>query len=355
MKTKILITGGAGFVGSSLAISLTMKYPDYQIICMDNLSRKGSELNLPRLQSAGIKFINGDIGNKEGFNSVGVVDFILECAAEPSVMAGINSSIDSLFNTNLIGTINCLEFAKKCNGTFLFLSTSRVYPIEPIEKLLFTETENRFELTDKQLVAGVTAKGIAENFSLEGYRSFYGTTKLASELIINEYNRFYGLKSVINRCGVITGPWQMGKVDQGVVVLWLAKHFWKKKLSYIGYGGEGKQVRDMLHVKDLFRLVDWEIHNLDKVNGMTFNAGGGKPISVSLKELTTLSEDITGNKIQIDKVPENRQADIRIYLTDNSKVTAATGWEPSITPKEILEDIYLWLQENQEALESILS
>jgi CDP-paratose 2-epimerase len=355
MKSRILITGGAGFVGSSLAMAFREKYQEYEIICLDNLRRKGSELNLARFQSAGIRFVHGDIRNKEDFQSVGAVDFVLECSAEPSVMAGINSSVDYLINTNLVGTINCLEFAKSCGASFVFLSTSRVYPIEPIEQLLFSETENRFELTDKQLHAGVTAKGLAENFPLEGYRSFYGTTKLASELLINEYNHFYGVKSVINRCGVITGPWQMGKVDQGVVVLWLAKHFWKKKLSYIGYGGEGKQVRDILHVKDLFRLVDWEIHNLEKVNGKTLNAGGGRGVSVSLKELTALCEEITGNKIEIDKVPENRAADIRIYLTDNSKITSITGWEPLIKPKEILQDIYFWLRENEKALEPILS
>ncbi len=355
MKSKILITGGAGFVGSSLAIAFREKYPEYEIICFDNLRRKGSELNLSRFIAAGIKFVHGDIRNKEDFQSVGGVDIVIECSAEPSVLAGINSTVDYLLNTNLVGTIHCLEFAKNNKAAFVFLSTSRVYPIEPIEQLLFTEAEARFELTDIQELPGVSSKGIAENFPIDGYRSFYGASKLSSELLITEYNHFYGVKSVINRCGVLTGPWQMGKVDQGVVVLWLAKHFWKKKLSYIGYGGEGKQVRDMLHVKDLFRLVDWEIHNLEKVNGMTLNAGGGRDVSVSLKELTLLCQEITGNIIPIDSVPENRQADIRIYLTDNSKITKITGWKPAISSKEILEDIYFWLRENQQALEPILS
>ena len=355
MNTRILITGGAGFVGSSLAIAFREKYAEYEIICFDNLRRKGSELNLNRFLKAGIQFVHGDIRNKEDFQSVGVVDVVIECSAEPSVLAGINSSTDYLLNTNLIGTINCLEFAKNCKANFIFLSSSRVYPIEPIEQLLFTEEENRFELTDIQEISGVSSNGIAENFPMDGYRSFYGASKLSSELLITEYNHFYGLKSVINRCGVLTGPWQMGKVDQGVVVLWLAKHFWKKKLSYIGYGGEGKQVRDVLHVKDLFRLVDWEVHNLDKVNGMTLNAGGGREISLSLKELTALCQEITGNKIEIDSVPENRQADIRIYFTDNTKITKLTGWKPAISSKEILEDIYFWLRENEHALEPILS
>lgn len=355
MKFRILITGGAGFVGSSLALAFKQKYHEYEIVCFDNLRRKGSELNLPAFSKAGIQFVHGDIRNKEDFHSIGEVNAIIECSAEPSVLAGINSSVDYLINTNLVGTINCLDFAKANNASFVFLSTSRVYPIEPIEKLNYTSTETRFELSENQTLAGVSSQGISESFPLEGYRSFYGASKLASELLIAEYNHFYGVKSVINRCGVITGPRQMGKVDQGVVVLWLAKHFWKKKLSYIGYGGEGKQVRDILHVKDLYRLVDWELHHLEKVNGMTMNAGGGHEVSVSLCELTALCEEVTGNKINIEKIPANRQADIPIYLTDNKLITSVTGWTPQIKPHEIIEDIYFWLKENQAELEPILS
>jgi CDP-paratose 2-epimerase len=173
-------------------------------------------------------------------------------------------------------------------------------------------------------------------------------------LFIQEYKQFFGLRTVINRCGVLTGPWQMGKIDQGVVVLWLAKHFWNQSLSYIGYGGKGKQVRDMLHTDDLFRLIDWQIHHLDKVNGEIFNVGGGRAISLSLKEMTALCEEITGHKIAIQEVPENRAADIRIYITDNSKVTETTGWKPEISPKQIFEEIYEWMKSNEQQLASIL-
>ena len=169
---------------------------------------------------------------------------------------------------------------------------------------------------------------------------------IVGELFIQEYKQFFGLKTVINRCGVLTGPWQMGKIDQGVVVLWIAKHFWNQPLSYIGYGGTGKQVRDMLHTDDLFRLIDWQMHHLDEINGEIFNVGGGTAISLSLNEMTTLCEEITGNKIPIKQVPENRTADIRIYITDNSKVTAKTGWKPQISPKQIFSEIYEWIKEN---------
>jgi CDP-paratose 2-epimerase len=146
----------------------------------------------------------------------------------------------------------------------------------------------------------------------------------------------------------------MGKIDQGVVVLWLAKHFWNQQLSYIGYGGKGKQVRDMLHTADLFRLIDWQMHNIDAINGEIFNVGGGREISLSLQEMTTLCQEITGNKIPIAEVPENRTADIRIYITDNSKVTAKTGWKPEISTKQIFEEIYEWMKANEQQLAGIL-
>lgn len=354
MTKNILITGGAGFVGSSMALQLKAKYPTYEIYVLDNLKRRGSELNIPRLKAANIHFVHGDIRNKEDFDGLPKIDLILEASAEPSVLAGIDSTPDYLINTNLSGTINCLNFATKNKSDFIFLSTSRIYPIETIESINFTEATTRFEIAEQQTIKGFSKNGISEDFPLDNYRSLYGTTKLASELFIQEYKQFFGLKTVINRCGVLTGPWQMGKIDQGVVVLWIAKHFWNQPLSYIGYGGTGKQVRDMLHTDDLFRLIDWQMHHLDEINGEIFNVGGGTEISLSLNEMTTLCEEITGNKIPIKQVPENRTADIRIYITDNSKVTAKTGWKPQISPKQIFSEIYEWIKENEQQLASIL-
>ena len=351
---NILVTGGAGFVGSALAISLKVNYPHYNIFALDNLKRRGSELNLSRLKKNGIEFIHGDIRNKEDFDSIPAVDAVIEASAEPSVLAGLNGTPDYLINTNLVGTVNCLNYALKHKANFIFLSTSRVYPIKAIESLNFVEEETRFSLADQQPVAGVSSKGISEDFPLNGARSLYGTTKLASELIIQEYNEFYNLKTVINRCGVITGPWQMGKVDQGVMVLWIAKHFFNQKLGYFGYGGTGKQMRDMLHVADLYRLVDWQLHHIDQVNGEILNAGGGLDSSASLQELTKICQEVTGNIIPIDRVAETRTADIRLYVTDNTKVTNLTGWKPEIGIKQIVEEITAWLSENEADLAPIL-
>ncbi len=356
ISKTILITGGAGFVGSWLAISFKKKYPHYQIVCLDNLKRRGSELNIPRLTDVGVKFIHGDIRNKEDFESVTEnIDLIMDASAEPSVLAGIQSTPDYLLNTNLTGTINCLNFAVKNKSDFIFLSTSRVYPIEKIEEINFEERQTRFAISDTQVISGVSSKGISESFPLDGYRSLYGASKLSSELIINEYNQFYNLKTVVNRCGVLTGPWQMGKIDQGVVVLWMARHFWKKSLCYIGYGGLGKQARDMLHINDLFRLVDIQAHEMNKYSKHTFNVGGGNEVSLSLKELTVMCEKITGNRIEIEKVIESRQADIRIYITDNSKIKKISGWEPQIMPEQILQEIFEWMLNNEKSLKPILS
>ncbi len=351
---NILITGGAGFIGSALAFEIKKANPNTNIYCLDNLKRRGSELNIPRLKKEGIYFVHGDIRNKEDFDGLPPIDLIIEASAEPSVLAGINSTPDYLLNTNLVGTINCLNFALKNKSDFIFLSTSRIYPIKNIEKSVYSETETRFELAENQTIIGLSKNGISENFPLNGTRSLYGASKLTSELIIQEYGETYGIRTVINRCGVLTGPWQMGKSDQGVVVLWAARHFWKKNLSYIGYGGSGKQVRDILHTSDLYQLIDWQIKNLDKIHGETYNVGGGTDVSVSLLELTNYCENITGNKIEISKVAETRQADIPIYITDNTKITTLSGWKPQIKPQQIMNEIFDWITANEKDLENIL-
>jgi CDP-paratose 2-epimerase len=352
---KILITGGAGFVGSSLAIRLKQKYPQYTVCCLDNLKRRGSELNLPRLAAQGIQFVHGDVRNREDLYALSGITTIIEASAEPSVLAGLDNAPDYLINTNLMGAVNCLYLAAKEKADFIFISTSRVYPIETVNNISFTERDTRFTFAEQQEIKGVTKAGIAEDFPTEGYRSIYGATKLAAEMLIGEFNKFCQVRTVINRCGVLTGPWQMGKVDQGVVVLWVARHFWKKDLGYFGYGGQGKQVRDILHIDDYFRLIDYQIHHMDKVDGRLFNVGGGADVSVSLRELTALSETVSGNSVNIAAVKEDRQADIRIYLTDNSLVTGLTGWKPTISPAQIVADIHRWLSENEQMLKPILS
>jgi CDP-paratose 2-epimerase len=352
---QVLITGGCGFVGSNIALQLKLDYPQAQIVAMDNLKRRGSELNITRLSAAGIKVLHGDIRNTEDFNEIGKIDLLIEAAAEPSVLSGINSTPDYLLNTNLLGTINCMNFASKHKAKVVFLSTSRIYPIAALCKIKYSQTDTRFTINEQQDFEGISPKGVAENFPLNGARSFYGTSKLSSELLIHEYGEFYDVPYIINRCGVLTGPWQMGKIDQGVVVLWLAMHFWKKQLSYIGFGGQGKQVRDILHVQDLYDLVKIQLQDFDKYDKGTYNVGGGLQTSLSLQEMTALCEKITGNKISISNVAETRPADIPIYITDNTKITELSGWQPKRNAEQIFTEIFEWMQQNEQHIKNLLT
>jgi CDP-paratose 2-epimerase len=351
----ILITGGAGFVGSNLALYLKQNYNNYEVTVLDNLKRRGSELNILRLKAAGITFLHGDIRNAEDFEQINHdIDYLIESSAEPSVMAGVGSSPKYLINTNLNGTINCLYLAKERKSKVIFLSTSRVYPVEPLNNCSYNETETRFEFSNDQSLPGISAEGVSEQFPLNGYRTLYGTTKLASELMFPEFLQTYTVPYIINRCGVLTGPWQMGKVDQGVAVLWMSAHFWKKKLSYIGFEGSGKQVRDILHVHDLCLLLDEQIHQFDKFSGDVFNVGGGLQNAMSLKELTSVCTNVTGTKIEIEADKKQREGDIRIYVTDNSKIYKKTFWRPKRTVEETMQEIYQWIQQNEAQLKNIL-
>jgi CDP-paratose 2-epimerase len=355
MPEQVLVLGGAGFIGSSLAIHLKKLHSDWQIICFDNLRRRGSELNLSRLKALEIEFIHGDIRSPSDLDPIVLnVTTIIDCSAEPSVLAGF-SSPQYVLQTNLVGTINILELARQTQARLLFLSTSRVYPIAPLKSLRLKELPTRFEIAPEQQIAGISPLGVAEDFPLPGHRSLYGATKLASELLIEEYREAYGLQAIIDRCGVITGPWQMGKVDQGVFVLWAAAHYFQKPLHYIGYGGTGKQVRDLLHVADLATLIDYQLCHFADLDGEIFNVGGGTDNSLSLVETTQLCQSIIDRSTSIAITPEERAGDIPIFITDSSKVMARTGWRPTIDPEATLQSIYDWIVENEAILKSVLT
>jgi CDP-paratose 2-epimerase len=352
LPESILITGGAGFVGSSLALHLKNNFPRARVVCMDNLYRRGSELNLPRLQNAGIEFAKGDIRRAEEFPS-GPFEFLIECSAEPSVLAGYGESPDYLMETNLFGTYRCLEKAREWKSKTIFLSTSRVYPISILEKHPWTEQPTRFAWND---VSGavISSRGVTENCAMTAARSLYGWTKFASESLIEEYRAGFGLRAVTNRCSVIAGPWQMGKVDQGVVALWVFRHYFGKPLKYIGYGGAGKQVRDMLHVADLCDLIAEQISNFEKWEGWLGNVGGGLEISASLLELTGICKKIIGRKAPIAAETENRQADLRIFLADSSKLFSRTNWRPKRGVKKIVADVFDWVRANEKELKPLV-
>jgi CDP-paratose 2-epimerase len=351
---RVLITGGAGFIGASLALGLAASHPDWDVVALDNLRRRGSELNLPRLREAGIEFRSGDVRELQDLLEVGEVDALIECSAEPSVMAGVDGSPDYVVRTNLHGAFNCLEMARRCDAQVVFLSTSRVYPVAALERLELEEAPTRFELRDDQPLSGASSRGIAEDFPLSGARTIYGATKLAAELLIEEYAAAYGLRAVIDRCGVVAGPWQMGKVDQGVFTYWMLAHHYQRSLQYIGFGGSGKQVRDLLHVADLLDLIEEQLAEPDRWAGATVNVGGGLDCSLSLLETTELCREITGSIVDVRPAGEDRPGDIPIYLSDCARLNEMTDWRPKRDPRQILTDIHAWIVEHEHALAGAL-
>jgi CDP-paratose 2-epimerase len=339
---RVLITGGAGFVGANLAVSLAGRHPDWELVAFDNLKRRGSELNLPRLKAAGVRFVHGDIRSPGDLLALERIDAMVECSAEPSVMAGVGGSTDYVVHANLLGAYNCFELARRDGAQVVFLSTSRVYPYEALDAMAFAEAETRFELTE--------VAGVAEDFPLAGRRTFYGATKLSAELLLEEYD----LPWTVNRFGVIAGPWQMGKVDQGVFTFWALAHHLGRPLSYIGYGGAGKQVRDLLHVADVVDLIDEQLGDPQRWRGVTANAGGGREISLSLRETTALCAELTGTEVPVTPAGEDRPGDVRIYVSDCSKLFAMTDWRPRRDPRTIIADTVDWIRANEELVVSAL-
>jgi CDP-paratose 2-epimerase len=343
LPDRILVTGGAGFVGASVCLALAERHPGAEVVALDSLKRRGSELNLPRLREAGVRFVHGDVRSREDLLALEPVEAIVECSAEPSVLAGMGSGADFVVQTNLVGAHHCLELARRDDAQLLFVSTSRVYPVKPLEQLHLETRDDRFVLTDDQPVPGASAAGISEVFPLEGARTLYGATKLAAELLVAEYADAFGVRTVVDRCGVIAGPWQMGKVDQGVFTHWLLSHHAGRPLTYLGYGGSGRQVRDLLHVDDFCELVLEQLADPDGWHGATVNVGGGLSGSLSLRETTALCREITGREVPVEPVLEHRPGDVPLYVSDCTRLFARTDWRPRRTPRAVLEDTYEWI------------
>jgi CDP-paratose 2-epimerase len=355
MARTLLLTGGAGFIGSSLALAFKARHPDDRIVALDNLRRRGAELNVARLRAAGVEFRHGDVrapADLEPFAPA--LDVIVECSAEPSVLAGRDGQPRYVVDTNLTGCLNCLELARTSGARFVFLSTSRVYPTATLARLRYEARGTRFHLLDEQPVPGASVRGIAEDFPLGGVRTLYGATKLASELLIAEYVDMFGVRAVVNRCSVVSGPWQMGHAEQGVFAHWMLAHVLHRPLAYIGFGGEGRQVRDVLHIADLAQLIERQLVATDGWNGEALNAGGGAGNAVSLAEFTAICESLTGVHLDIASIPETRPGDVPVYVTDNSRIEARFGWRPVRGVADVAHDLHAWATANAAALAAAL-
>ncbi len=353
---RILITGGAGFVGSALARSLKLSIPDLTVVSFDNLKRRGSELNLTLLRESGIEFVHGDARSRTDLSVMdGAFDLLIDASAEPSVHAGSAGAPDYVVETNLMGTFNCLDFARERGSRFILLSTSRVYSIEPLRAIHLIEGKTRFEISDTQTISGISREGLSEEFPTHLARSFYGASKLGAEQLTQEFAQTCGLQTVILRCGVIAGPGQFGKADQGVFTMWVAHHHFKRPVRYMGFGGAGKQVRDLLHIQDLCELIVNIVASPGECSGDVVNVGGGHERSISLMELTEICRTVVGNSVVTSGTPETAGFDVPIYISDCRKLFARSSWRPRRSVEKLVSDTHHWIRENESALKPLFT
>ena len=342
MKKKILVTGGCGFIGTNLCIYLKKKH--YLVYSLDNLSRKGSIYNFKLLSDLKIKNFKFDIFNFKKVNSLPKFDLIIDCCAEAAVEVS-RKDIDRVVNTNLIGTLNILKKAKKDNTKIIFLSSSRVNSIKTISKM-FQNHDFKNQLKIK--------KTINENFDTNSPKSIYGLTKHVSEMFIEEFAFAFNLKYIINRLGVVSGPLQFGKQDQGFVSLWIWRHITKKKLKYIGFGGFGNQVRDILHINDLCEIIEIQIKSLNTIFNKTFTIGGSLKNSISLKKLTLICQKITNNKIKFSRVKKTSIYDLPYFVSSNKFVSRVYKWKPKRNIYDIINDTHNWLESQKKIIKKFM-
>jgi CDP-paratose 2-epimerase len=338
---KILITGICGFVGSVLAKSWLEAAPGVEIYGLDNFIRPGSENNRNVLRQMGIKLFHGDIRLASDFETLPAVDWVIDAAANPSVLAGVDGLISSrqLLEHNLLGTVNILEYCRRSSAGFILLSTSRVYSIAALAEIPLEPMNGAFRLKPEQsLPPGLTARGVGESFSTNPPISLYGGTKLASEVLALEYGEAFSLPIWINRCGVLAGGGQFGRADQGIFAYWLNAWLRRRPLSYIGFGGEGYQVRDGLHPRDLLPLLLKQTKSGMAISTRVINLGGGIDNAMSLAQLSQWCRDRFGPH-EVTPRQENRRFDVPWMVMDATLAGQLWDWRPQTPLVAILEEI----------------
>jgi CDP-paratose 2-epimerase len=350
---RILITGICGFVGSTLARALHAA--GHQVTGFDNFIRPGSETNRAPLEKLGIQVLTADLRDIAAMNALPAADFVLDAAANPSVLAGVDGKTTSreLVDHNLTGTISILEYCKAHKAGFILLSTSRVYSIPPLTSLPLESAADAFRLSPSAagLPAGVSPAGLTENFATQAPISLYGATKLASEAMALEYGETFGFPVFINRCGVLAGAGQFGRADQGIFAYWINAWLQKRPLKYLGFGGLGHQVRDCLHPRDLLPLLEKQFTapKMD-VGDRLVNLSGGAASAMSLKQLSDWCTTRFGaHPVVQDGTP--RPFDIGWIVLDHAKATTLWNWKPATPTRAILGEIATHAEQNPGWLE----
>ncbi|HRJ46578.1 MAG TPA: NAD-dependent epimerase/dehydratase family protein [Opitutaceae bacterium] len=349
---RILITGICGFVGSTLARELIAA--GHQVTGFDNFIRSGSETNRAPLEKLGAKIITADLRDARAMDALPAADFVVDAAANPSVLAGVDGKTSSreLVDHNLTGTINVLEYCKAHKAGFILLSTSRVYSIPPLATLPTVVRDDALAPdATKPLPAGLTAAGLDESFATQAPVSLYGATKLASEAMALEYGETFGFPVFVNRCGVMAGAGQFGRADQGIFAYWINAWLRKRPLKYLGFGGHGHQVRDCLHPRDLLPVLEKQFAapTLAAADRLA-NFSGGAASAMSLKQLSEWCAQRFGpHTVVQDGTP--RPFDIGWMVLDHAKATRLWNWHPATATPTVLEEIARHAEQNPGWLE----
>jgi len=350
---KILVTGICGFVGSTVAKAWLEAEPGLEVIGLDNLDRPGSEQNRIILKKLGVRMFHGDIRASSDFESLPPTDWVIDTAARPGVLSGIDNMTSSrqLIEHNLLGTVNILEYCRKHSAGFILISTSRVYSIAPLSSVFVEQIGESFHLAKNQVFpSGLSNFGVSENFSTSPPVSLYGSTKLASELLALEYGETFGFPVWINRCGVLAGAGQFGMADQGIFAFWINSWLCRRPLTYIGFGGKGHQVRDCLHPRDLVSLLKKQTDLEAQTSIRVVNLGGGSANAISLAELSLWCKERFGEHI-IASNPETRRFDVPWLVMDSRLAGDVWGWRPETALEDILEEIARHAEQNPGWLE----
>jgi CDP-paratose 2-epimerase len=343
---RILITGGAGLVGSHCAEIFALKNRKNKVIVLDNLMRsqlfgynkRSVEFNWNYLKKyKNIELIKGDVRNeKDVAKAVGRgVDVLIHTAGQPGVPSSVRMPKED-FSINAFGTINVLETVRKKSKktVCIYCSTNKVYG-ENVDKILLVEKNKRY--------AFKYVKGVSEEMStdLTGHTP-YGVSKLAGDLYVQEYGHIYKMKTAVFRMSCIYGTRQFGFEDQGWVAWFIIATLFNKPITIYG---NGKQVRDLLYVDDLVYGYNAFINsNLENV---VLNIGGGPANTISLLEFLEQLEVLTGKKPKV-KFSEWRPSDQKVYITDLTKIKSQLNWSPEIPVKVGIKRLIDWVRQNKE-------
>ena len=337
---RILITGGAGFIGCNLAEACIAG--GHEVTLLDNLSRRGSEANLAWLRERhgerNFNFIRAYIRDAQAMLAAAEgQEAIYHLAAQTAVTTSVTDPRPD-FEINALGTFNVLEAARRAadDPVFIYSSTNKVYG--GMEDALAVEQATRYGLP-------AYSSGVGEDRPLD-FHSPYGCSKGAADQYVRDYARIYGLRSVVFRQSCIYGQRQMGIEDQGWVAWFVIAAVFGKPITIYG---NGKQVRDLLHVDDLVRAFQLATQHIDITRGQVYNLGGGPGNTLSIwAEFGPLVSRLLGRQVIPASFRGWRPGDQPVFVADVSRAEREFGWTPQVSVETGISRLIEWVEQNRD-------